>query len=59
MQSDFVRSMATQVLAFALVYFTKKAEEFVLKNIDIATEKGKYTHDVDFTDLNSDAGEHL
>ena len=51
--------MMTQVLAFALVYLTKKAEEFVLKNVDIATGKGAHTQDVDFTDLNSDAGEHL
>ena len=59
LQSDFAKSMMTQVLAFALVYLTKKAEEFVLKNVDIATGKGAHTQDVDFTDLNSDAGEHL
>ena len=59
LQSDFAKSMVTQVLAFALVYLTKKAEEFVLKNTDIATDKGTVAHDVDFTDLNSDAGEHL
>ena len=59
LQSDLAKSMVTQVLAFALVYLTKKAEEFVLKNVDIATEKGNNTHDVDFTDLNTDAGEHL
>ena len=59
LESDFVKSLATQALAFALVYLSKKAEEFVLKNTDIATEKGFQTHDVDFTDLNTDAGEHL
>ena len=59
LQSDMAKSIVTQVLAFALVYLTKKAEEFVLKNVDIATEKGTVAHDVDFTDLNTDAGEHL
>ncbi len=59
LQSDFAKSIVTQVLAFALVYLSKKAEEFVLKNTDIATEKGFETQDVDFTDLNSDAGKHL
>ncbi|MFC5270858.1 hypothetical protein [Adhaeribacter terreus] len=59
LESDFVKSLATQAMAFLLVYLSKKAEEFVLKNVDIATEKGKYAQDVDYTDLNSDAGTHL
>jgi hypothetical protein len=59
LESDFVKSLATQAMAFLLVYLSKKAEEILLKNVDIATEKGSYTHDVDYTDLNSDAGKHL
>jgi hypothetical protein len=59
LESDFVKSLATQAMAFLLVYLSKKAEEFLLKNVDIATEKGVKTHDVDFTDLNSDAGRNL
>ena len=59
LHSQLVKSLATQALAFTLVYLSKKAEEYLTKNHDIATEKGFRTQDVDFTDLNSDAGEHL
>ncbi|KAA9331740.1 hypothetical protein [Adhaeribacter soli] len=58
-ESEFVRSLATQAMAFLLVYLSKKAEEYVVKNYDIATDKGSETHDVDFTYLNTDAGKHL
>lgn len=59
LDNAFVKSMATQALAFALLYLSKKAEEYLTKNHDIATEKGFHAHDVDFSDLNTDAGEHL
>ncbi|MBK0403487.1 hypothetical protein I5M27_10860 [Adhaeribacter sp. BT258] len=59
LQSDFVKSLATQAMAFLLIYLSKKAEEFVLKNVDIATEKGYKTQDVDYTDLNADAGRNI
>ena len=58
-ESDLVKSLATQAMAFLLVYLSKKAEEYVVKNYDIATDKGTETHDVDFTYLNTDAGKHL
>ena len=56
LQNDLVKSLATQAMAFLLVYLSKKAEEILLKNVDIATEKGANTRDVDFTGLNADAG---
>lgn len=59
LQSDFVKSLATQAMAFLLVYLSKKAEEYLVKNHDIATEKGTDTHDVDFTYLNTDAGKNI
>src|SRR5690606_31888857 len=59
LESDFVKSLATQAMAFLLIYLSKKAEEIVLKNVDIATEKGYRTRDVDFTDLNADAGRNI
>jgi hypothetical protein len=59
LESDFVKSLATQAMAFLLIYLSKKAEDFVLKNVDIATEKGYKTQDVDYTDLNADAGRNI
>jgi hypothetical protein len=56
LQSEFVKSLATQAMAFLLVYLSKKAEEYLTKNNDIAPDKGTNTHDVDFTYLNTDAG---
>ena len=59
-QATQLKKLAKKSLvAYLYVGAPKKAEEFVVKNVDIATGKGAHTQDVDFTDLNSDAGEHL
>lgn len=48
MAGELMKAMATQVTAFLLVYLSKKAEEFLLKNADIA-EKAPETTDADFS----------
>jgi hypothetical protein len=52
--NDLVKAMATQVTAFLLVYLSKKAEEFLLKNVDIAGHAPETT-DADFS-YEADAG---
>lgn len=52
--NELVKAMATQLTAFLLVYLSKKAEEFLLKNFDIA-EHAPETTDADFS-YEADAG---
>lgn len=59
LHSEFAKTIATQAMAFLLVYLSKKAEEYLTKNHDIATQKGTETHDADFSYQSTDAGKHL
>jgi hypothetical protein len=52
--AELLKAMATQVTAFLLVYLSKKAEEFLLKNADIA-QNAPETTDADFS-YDADAG---
>lgn len=56
-QSDMVKALSQQITAFALVYLTKKLEEYLVdsKNTDIAASKVTETKDIDFSYHEEDA----
>lgn len=56
-QSDMGKALSQQITAFALVYLTKKIEEYLVdsKNTDIAASKETETKDIDFSYHEEDA----